>query len=184
MPAMKLSSDEIGRRYGKALFEFAQEQNQKQAILEELQALTEIYRQVPDLGAVLTDARLSTIEKQKILTTLTNSASKIMQNFLKLAFEYRRLNAIPEITAAYEKLYDESTGTYDATITSAVKLNSQQVENLKKALTKRISAKTINITMKIDPSIIGGVIVQVGSQIIDGSIATRIRGINRVLLND
>ncbi|WP_181190197.1 ATP synthase F1 subunit delta [Bombilactobacillus bombi] len=181
---MKLSNDEVGRRYGRALFEFALEQKQEQAILKELQELAEVYKQVPELGDILTDARLSKLEKEKVLATLTNSASKIMQNFLKLAFAYRRLNAIPETAAAYEKLYDKFTGTYDAIITSAVELSSQQVENLKTALAKRLAAQSINVTTNVNPALIGGVIIQVGDQVIDGSIATRIKKINRVLLND
>lgn len=184
MPTMKLSNIEIGQRYGKALFEFALEQKQENAILDELYALMEIYKQIPDLGEILTDARLQNVEKKQLLTKITDSASEIMTNFLQLLFEYRRLNVLPEIVTAYEKLYDKFTGTYNAHIIAAVELNAEQLDSLRQALKERLNAQKINLTTEVDKTIIGGLIVKVGGQIIDGSIASRIKKLRRVLLND
>lgn len=184
MPTMKLSNIEIGQRYGKALFEFALEQKQENAILDELYALMEIYKQIPDLGEILTDARLQNVEKKQLLTKITDSASEIMTNFLQLLFEYRRLNVLPEIVTAYEKLYDKFTGTYNAHIIAAVELNVEQLDSLRQALKERLNAQKINLTTEVDKTIIGGLIVKVGGQIIDGSIASRIKKLKRVLLND
>lgn len=184
MPTMKLSNIEIGQRYGKALFEFALEQKQENAILDELYALMEIYKQIPDLGEILTDARLQNVEKKQLLMKITDSASEIMTNFLQLLFEYRRLNVLPEIVTAYEKLYDKFTGTYNAHIIAAVELNAEQLDSLRQALKERLNAQKINLTTEVDKTIIGGLIVKVGGQIIDGSIASRIKKLKRVLLND
>lgn len=184
MPTMKLSNIEIGQRYGKALFEFALEQKQENAILDELYALMEIYKQIPDLGEILTDARLQNVEKKQLLTKITDSASEIMTNFLQLLFEYRRLNVLPEIVTAYEKLYDKFTGTYNAHIIAAVELNAEQLDSLRQALKERLNAQKINLTTEVDKTIIGGLIVKVGGQIIDGSIVSRIKKLKRVLLND
>lgn len=184
MPTMKLSNIEIGRRYGKALFEFALEQKQENKILDELHVLKKIYEKIPDLGEILTDARLGSLQKKQLLTKITDSASKIMTNFLQLLFEYRRLNVLPEIIAAYEQFYDEFTGTYNAHVIAAVELNAEQLDNLRQALKRRLVAQKINLTTEVDKTIIGGLIVKVGDQIIDGSIASRIKKLNRVLLNN
>ncbi|NVY95640.1 F0F1 ATP synthase subunit delta [Lactobacillus sp. DCY120] len=181
---MKLNNVEVGRRYARALFDYAQENGKEQAVLEELQILQQVYEQVPSLGAILTDARLTLTEKQALLKKLQQKFSKIIQVFLQLLLDYRRLNALPEIVAAYLKLFDEKTATYAVTVTSAVTLDQDQLHELQAAVKQRFHAQTVVVQTQIDPEIIGGIIIRVGDQVIDGSIRTRIKQLNQALLNN
>lgn len=180
---MKLNKDEIGRRYGRALFELATEQDQQVEILEELDAIQAVYEQIPDLGDILTDTRLSSLKKQKLLVVIKQNASTLMQNFLQLLFEYHRLDAFTEIRRFYQDLYNQATGVYQATVTTAIELSDRQQTALKNAIGRQFAAKKVILTIHLDPQIIGGLIVQVGDQIIDGSVNSRLKRMSQLLLN-
>ncbi|UQS82673.1 F0F1 ATP synthase subunit delta [Bombilactobacillus folatiphilus] len=180
---MKLNKDEIGRRYGRALFEFASEQAQQKAILDELVAIEQIYEQVPDLGNILTDARLSSLEKQSLLDLIQKNASSIMQHFLQLLFDYRRLDCLSAIKDFYQTLYDQADSIYDATVTSAIDLNTRQKNLLMQAIAQQFGAKKVRLEIQINPEIMGGLIIRVGDQIIDGSVASRLKKMSQALLN-
>ena len=173
---MKLNKEEIGRRYARALFEYAGEERQYEPILEELLQLEQVYQQIPDLKNIFSDARLSVLKKQNV--------SPIMQRFLQLLFDYQRLDILPEVVTAYQQRFDQMTKTYHAVITSAVELDDQQVTRLQAALATRLGANQVLVETKVDPEIVGGIITQIGDQIVDGSIRTRLQHLNQVLLNN
>lgn len=181
---MKLNKEEIGRRYARALFEYAGEERQYEPILEELLQLEQVYQQIPDLKNIFSDARLSVLKKQKLVDLMQQNVSPIMQRFLQLLFDYQRLDILPEVVTAYQQRFDQMTKTYHAVITSAVDLDDQQVTRLQAALATRLGANQVLVETKVDPEIVGGIITQIGDQIVDGSIRTRLQHLNQVLLNN
>lgn len=181
---MKLSNDELGIRYSRALLDVASEKNQQKEVMDELNEIDSVFENNPQLGDILTESHLPLSEKQKILDIVKQNASTLTQNFLQLLYDNSRLYAFTDIVAACQKRYDKNTSTCEATVTSAVKLDSDQLASLKKAIAQRLNAKTIVVTTKVDPAIIGGVIVEVGDKVIDGSVKTKIRNLHNALLSN
>lgn len=108
---MKLDKYTVGKRYGKALFELAVEKNQAEAIYQELLTLREVYHQVPGIGDILSDDRLEPYEKDSIMEKLVTGFSEMMQNFLRVVYEYRRMYDLLLMIDEYERRYDERPRT-------------------------------------------------------------------------
>lgn len=179
---MGLSKFQVGKRYSKALYEVAEERNSVEEILDDLKALKTIYQQNPNLGFALAGRSITKTEKQKILDTLKTPFGELMQNFLSLLFERGRLNDLVEIADAYIKKYDDANGIVEVTVTSTIELTPEQEASLRDVIAKRFSIKQANLTKIVDPSIIGGVVIRVGDQVIDGSVLKRFTAIKNLLL--
>ena len=103
--------------------------------------------------------------------------SGIAANFIKLVATKRRLFAIREMIADYHKLNDSYRGVARAEVTSAAALSDAHVAAVKEALKGVTGGKDVEISVKIDPSIIGGLVVKLGSRMVDGSLKTKLNSI-------
>jgi len=179
---MKLSSKQVGKRYSKALFEVAEEQNSVEEMLEDLKALKQVYEENPSLGFALAGRSISRTEKLKILETLKKQFSSLMQDFLSLIFDNNRMDCIIEVADAFIEKYDEANVIVEATVTTTIELEDAQAKTLESVIKKRFSVNKVNLTKIVDPSIIGGVIIRVGDQVVDGSVVKRFNDIKKTLL--
>jgi len=179
---MKLSKEQVGKRYSKALYEVAEEQKSIEEILEDLKSLKQVYEENPSLSFALAGRSISRTEKLKILDTLKNQFGELMQDFLSLVFDNNRMDCIIEIADAFIKKYDEVNGIVEATVTTTVDLDEAQASNLESVIKKRFSVNKVNLTKIVDSTIIGGVIIRVGDQVVDGSVVKRFNDIKKTLL--
>lgn len=179
---MKLSKNQVGKRYSKALYEVATEQNSIEEMLEDLKSLKQVYEENPGLSFALAGRSISRTEKLKILDTLKNQFGELMQDFLGLVFDNNRMDCIIDIADAFIEKYDEENGIVEATVTTTIDLNFDQSKNLESVIMKRFSVNKVNLTKIVDPSIIGGVIIRVGDQVVDGSVVKRFNDIKKTLL--
>lgn len=179
---MAISKFQVGKRYSKALYEVAQEENSLDEILEDLKSLKTIYRENPNLVVAFEGRSISKAEKTKILDILKKPFGELMQNFLSMLFERDRLDCMDEIADAFINKYDADHGIVEVTVTSTIELSSEQEDKLKSVIEQRFSVKQVNLTKIVDPSIIGGVIIRVGDQVIDGSVLKRYTAIKNLLL--
>ena len=101
----------------------------------------------------------------------------IAANFIRLVTTKRRLFFIREMIADYRKLYDVSRGVTRAEVTSAAALTDANVAALKELLRAASGGREVALDMKVDPSIIGGLIVKLGSRMVDGSLKTKLNAI-------
>ncbi|KRN29310.1 hypothetical protein IV38_GL000193 [Lactobacillus selangorensis] len=163
------------------MFEYAQEQDHLQSIYDELLTLRELYQQQPQLGNALTNAALSPEQKEKIFVTMQGPFSHEMQSFMNIVFGNNRMNDLLLMIDDFEKRYDDAIGRVQATVTTAVPLTDEQAQHLETAFAKRIGAKTTVLTQKVDPSIMGGVIMRANDQVIDGSVRTKLMHIKERL---
>src|SRR5690606_25453461 len=97
-------------------------------------------------------------------------------NFIRVAAANRRLFAVPDMIAAFRKLLAQKRGEATAEVTSAAPLTDKQVADLKAAL-KASLGKDVNLETHVDPTLIGGLIVKVGSRMIDGSLRTKLNSL-------
>lgn len=171
---MKIDKATVGKRYAKALFELAVEEGKMDEIYQDLLSLRTIYQEIPTLGELLSDVRLDKNEKRQLMDTLIKPFSGLMERFLEIVFEYNRMDDFLLIAAEYERRYDDKKGLVIGTVTTAVALNNQQKEALENKTASLLNYQDAKLEEKIDPTIIGGVIVEANHQVIDGSVKSRL----------
>ncbi|VDG19143.1 F0F1 ATP synthase subunit delta [Lactobacillus sp.] [Lactiplantibacillus mudanjiangensis] len=181
---MSLDNLTIANRYSKALFELAAEKDQTEAFLTELKQLRQVFIDNPQLAEVLAGSLLTVDQKQTTLRTLTDQASEYIKNFIQMLYDYGRMRNLVAIIDAFEQRYDDAQQIVHAEVTSAVKLSDEQAKAIAAAFAKRVGAKQVQLTQKVDPEIIGGVIVKSNNQTFDGSVALQLMNLKRALINN
>lgn len=179
---MKLSKATVAQRYSKALFELAEKRQQRQAVLGELQEVKKVLIQQPELISVLTSKQISYQDKEKVLQVLIDSASSLVANLLQMLFDYHRIEDLRAIIDSYARLNDQFEKTVRAQVITAIKLGDAQKEKLTASFAGLVGAKKVVLEEKIDPQIIGGVILKSSNRIYDGSLRLRLEQIKRLLL--
>ncbi|KRL39128.1 ATP synthase F1, delta subunit [Liquorilactobacillus uvarum DSM 19971] len=172
----------VAHRYGKALFDLAGEQDIRQSLLEELTELKKIFEEQPELNVFLTSKQISYLDKVKMVKLLTKTASQTVTNLLNMTFDYGRICNLDAIINEYIRLNDEFEKTVRASVVTAIKLEDAQKERLASSFAGVVGAKKVYLDERIDPEIIGGVVLKSNSYIYDGSIKTKIAHIKRLLL--
>jgi len=131
-----------------------------------------------DLVRLVKSPAFSAEEQLHALTALLDKAkiSGLAANFVKLAAQNRRLFVLPDMIKAFRALLAEKRGEETAEVTSAAALSDDHVAALKEALSAS-SGKTVNITAKVDPDLIGGLVVKVGSRMVDTSLRTKLNSL-------
>ncbi len=166
-------------RYASALFALAHERRETAPVATALASFDAMIAQSPDLQRLVRSPVFSADEQIKSVGALLDHAgiSGIAANFIRLVAAKRRLFAIREMIAAYNKLNDAFRGVTRATVTSAAPLSDANVAALKESLRAISGGKDVDLSVKLDPSIIGGLIVQLGSRMVDGSLRTKLNAI-------
>jgi len=161
----------IARPYAEALFKSAKADLSATAVwLDQFAAIAanEQLLQFADSPKV-TDAQVFDVISGVAKTTLTDSA----KNFLRIVIENGRVDALPEIAAQFRALKNAQGGSSDATVYSAFPMDDKAIADLSGALEKRFGSK-LNITVELDASLIGGIRVVVGDEVLDTSVKARL----------
>jgi F-type H+-transporting ATPase subunit delta len=169
----------VSGRYASALFSLAQDQRQAEAVADELARFDALIAESPDLERVVRSPVFSAADQLKALDAILSQAQigGVAANFIRLVASKRRLFFIREMIADYRKLFDASRGVTRAEVTSAAALSDANVAALKEALRAASGGRDVALDMKVDPSIIGGLIVKLGSRMVDGSLKTKLNAI-------
>ncbi|MGA3302233.1 MAG: F0F1 ATP synthase subunit delta [Methylovirgula sp.] len=169
----------VAGRYAQALFELAQEHKAEDKVAADLAAFSVMIGESADLQRFIKSPVFSADEQTKALAAILARAniSGITANFLKLVAAKRRLFAISDMIADYRKLHDLQKGLSRADVTVAEPLKEEHVRALKAALADITSSKNIEIGIKVDPTILGGLIVRLGSRMVDGSLKTKLNSL-------
>ena len=178
-----MSYEAIGRRYARAVFEIGNELGSLPALTREMGDFAAMYSASDELRNVLDNPLVPEDQREPLLTELgaRMSLSTTALSTLKLLGRKRRLAALPEIARQLARMVDESSGAVRATVTSAGPLTEAYLNDLKAALEKS-TGKKVTITHTQDPSLIGGVVTQIGDQVIDGSVRARLQSFRESLL--
>ena len=165
-------------RYASALFALAQEQHATSQIAGDLEAFLGLLKESPDLHRLVRSPVFSAEDQVRALTPILDrmNVSTLTGNFLKLVATKRRLFAIESIIRDFKALHDAARGVTRARVTVATPISNDQWAELERTLSE-ISGKSVQMDVFIDPEIIGGLVVKVGSQMIDGSVRTKLNSI-------
>lgn len=173
----------LAKRYARALLEVAKERNEIDRVENELHAVARLWATVPELRLVLGDPARSRAEKQSILEKLFAArVSHVVLRFLAIVLEKGRFARIEEIAAIYDELSDELQGIARARVTSAMPLEPGERDALVARLRKFTERPNVILDEKVDPDLLGGVIVRIGDQVIDGSVRGRLRALRERLI--
>jgi len=162
---------ELAKRYARALFDLAETSNNADAILTDLQALRELVTTHQDIRRLMLTPAVSPKEKQQAWAAIadklgTQAATK---DFLTLLGENHRLSLIPAIADAFKTLVLEAEGKVEATAITAAPLTKAQAGEIEKQVAA-MTGKNVILTQDIDPDILGGLVLRIGSVMIDHSL--------------
>jgi ATP synthase F1 delta subunit len=170
--------DELARVYARSLFEVAREQGKLDQLREQLGQLAQAMSEHRELAVFFFSPYFSTKEKQEALGRVLEGADEIFLNFLSLLIENHRMPVIFRIREAYDRLWEEENRTLPVEITSAVALDSSTTDSLGQRIGERAGRK-VTLAARVDPDILGGIIVRVGNSILDASIRNRLEQLRR-----
>ena len=169
-------------RYARSLAEIAFEENLEQPVTEDLETFKEIFRAVPDLLEVFYAPAIPRDVKEKLLAELMAKypVNSITSNFLRMLLEHNRICFFEQIADGYLKSVNERKGIVSARVTAVAPLSRENLKSLEVKLTG-ITGKLVQIESRTDASLLGGIVVQMGSTIFDGSIRTQLSEMKRRL---
>lgn len=173
----------VARRYAMALFQVARKDASMDTVWADLLAIERELERLPALRTVLLH-QLATEERKIHFAELAfgDSVSAASLGFLKLLIRKKRETMLDLCIAEFRTLVEELNNIVDATAISAAPLTGEQSGNLVEAL-KKMTGKYVHLTHEIDKSILGGVIVRIGDNIIDGSLRGRLRRLQKQMLS-
>ena len=173
--------NDLAKAYGGALYELAQEEQLEETLLAQLDAVYAILQENPAYVRLM-DCR--TVTKSERLALLDDAfAGKVepyLVSFMKILCERGAFGQLPMCREAYVSRYNERHGIVPATAVSASPLTDGQKSRLVKALERR-SGKTVQLSVSVDPSLKGGLRVQMGGYSFDNSVASRMDSLRRAL---
>ena len=168
------------RPYARAVFESAREKASQTQWSESL-ALMSLVANDPTMNDVLDNPKITKAQKGEIFASVCgDKIDDNGKNLLSLLAENSRLSELPEIAEQFETLRSADEGIVEAQVTSAMALDSDQESALKESLKKKLGSD-VSLTTSVDESLIGGVIVQAGDMVIDGSIRSQIAALSNAL---
>jgi F-type H+-transporting ATPase subunit delta len=170
--------DELARVYARALFEVALEQGKLDVLREQLAQFADTLTKNRELAVFFFSPYFSTKEKQEGLTRVLEGADEAFLNFLELLIENHRMPVIFRINQQYEHLWEQENRMLAVEITSAIELDSSMTEELGATIGER-SGRRVTLATRVDPEILGGIIVRVGNSILDASIRNRLEQLRR-----
>lgn len=172
----------VAGRYASALFELASESSKAADVESDLGKFQGLLDESPDLVRLVRSPVIAADDQSRAIAAILDRAgiSGLAANFLKLVANNRRLFVIQDIIKAYRALAAKARGEVSAEVTSAVPLNSEQIAALKEML-KASVGKDVTLQSRVDPSLLGGLIVKLGSRMIDSSLKTKLQNIKLAL---
>ncbi|MBB5149800.1 MULTISPECIES: F0F1 ATP synthase subunit delta [Ureibacillus] len=177
-----MSKSTVANRYAEALFSVAQKQNIVDEVNQELQEMTKVVSANRDFISLLTNPKFSSERKKEIVSELFKEANSILLNTIKLLIDKKRINELVNIAEAFKTLAADAQGTAEATVYSTRELTEEEKKDISTSFAKLVGKESLNITNVIEPSVIGGVRVQIGNMIFDNTVANKLDSLRRTLV--
>ena len=163
-------------RYALALFDLASDAGAIDQVSADLKGFADLIDESPDLQRLVRSPVFSVDDQSRVLDALLTRAGigGLASNFLKLVASKRRLFAVRQMIADYNKLNDAHRKVVRAQVTVAEPLSDEHLAALKSALNEATGGQSVALDVKVDPAIIGGLVVKLGSRMVDGSLRTKL----------
>lgn len=175
-------SNKVARRYAKSLLFLAQERKELDAIKGEMEAIRNIISENRDLRVFLNSPVIKKDKKVDILNQVFSSnMGELVKGFINIITKNNRENLLHEIAIGFVELYNDLNKVITGTVTSAVELDEDTKAKIREIISV-MDHNDIQLSSKVDPEIIGGVVLRVGDAQIDASVARQLREIENELI--
>jgi len=168
------------RVYARALFDAAQEEDRLQPVREQLGQIVAAEREVPELRELLRNPQVDPRARAAALEDMLSGGDELLRNFLLLLVDKGRTGQLEEIAREFERLVAEHEGVVNAELTTAVELSDEEARDLL-ARIEDSTGRKVEATRKVDPDLIGGIVLQIGSHRLDASVRGRLDRLRREL---
>ena len=168
----------VAGRYASALFELAREQRATDAVSGDLDRFGLMLRDSPDLQRLVRSPVFTAEEQQRAVQAILERTGigGFAGNFIRLVASNRRLFALPDMIRAFRTLVADHKGIVRAQVTLAEPPSDRIVGDIKSAL-REVAKAEVDVDIRIDPSLIGGLVVKMGSRMVDASLRTKLNSI-------
>jgi len=172
----------VSGRYATALFELARDEKSIDAVKADLDKFDAMLNESADLKRLVRSPVFAADAQLRALSAVLDKAgiSGVSAKFLKVLTANRRLFAVSDVIRAFRALVAKFKGEASAQVTVAEPLSDKNLDSLKAAL-QAISGKDVTLNVKVDPSIIGGLVVKLGSRMVDSSLRTKLNSIKHAM---
>ena len=170
----------VERTYAQALFDAAREKKRVEVVREELGDFVAAVNDVPELRALLFNPQLDPRARVSALEGVLQDADELVRNFLLLVAERGRATALDDIFREFERLVAQEAGQLTVELTTAIEVSDEEAEQIVKQI-EQASGRPVEATRHVDPELIGGVVLQVGSRRVDASVRGRLDRLRRQL---
>ncbi len=168
------------RMYARALFEAAQEANRVDAVAADLAELARAMDEVPELRAFLRNPQIEPAGKADVLQQLTAEADELVRNFVRLVAEKGRAGELAEISQELDALVARAQNRLTVELATSYALSDDEAASIVQTI-ERASGRKVEATRTVDPSLIGGIVLRIGSHLADGSVRGRLERLRREL---
>lgn len=168
----------VAGRYASALFELAQENRAVDAVAHDLDAFDTLVRDSDDLRRLIRSPLFTAEEQEKAVGAILERAGikSLAGNFIRLVAANRRLFALPDMIRAFRTLVADAKGIVRAEVRLAEKPSDRVLDEIKAAL-RDVAKAEVDVEVKVDPSLIGGLVVRLGHRMVDASLRTKLNAI-------
>jgi F-type H+-transporting ATPase subunit delta len=170
---------QIARRYAHAYFDLAKQARDIPGWRRSLEQVVSMLSH-PDVVAALHDPRIPQHERVRVVSELLKDVQPPARNLARLLVERGRAAVLPQVLERYDVLADRESGVLRAEVVTAVPVNEQLEERIRRQLAERLGGD-VQTTVRQDPSILGGLVIRIGDRVIDGSVRTRLQQLQAAL---
>lgn len=168
------------RMYARALYEAARDEEKLDEVAGELAALARAFEDVPELRRFLRNPQVDPSEKATVLEQITEGVHDLVRNFVRLAAEKGRAGELPEIEEELQALVARAQNRLAVELTTAHELSDDDARSIVETI-EQASGRSVEATRSVDPALIGGLVLQIGSFRADGSVRGRLERLRREL---
>ena len=171
-----------GDRYAESLFDLAKEENKVTQYLDDIKLVGEVLDSDPQIVQFFNHVLIENDKKIQLLDqSFKGNVDQYVLNFLKLLVQSRRIRYIDDIVKSYINLSNQYLGIEEGMIYTPYELTDQQIQDIEKAISQKENKK-VTLKVSIDPSLLGGIKVQIANRIYDGTIKNKVEMLKKELL--
>ena len=172
----------VGDRYAESLFDLAKEENKVTQYLDDIKLVGEGLDSDPQIVQFFNHVLIENDKKIQLLDqSFKGNVDQYVLNFLKLLVQSRRIRYIDDIVKSYINLSNQYLGIEEGMIYTPYELTDQQIQDIEKAISQKENKK-VTLKVSIDPSLLGGIKVQIANRIYDGTIKNKVEMLKKELL--
>ena len=161
----------VEKRYAEALIKTSNNENSLDNMQRDLDQVYDVISNNEELNKLLNNASIKSLDKKSVLEKIfSTQIEPITMNFLKLLVDKGRIKNLKEIKSEFSILADELRRYLNIDVITAMEIDNKQLEEIGEKFKKQYNSKAVKVNHKVDPEIIGGVIVKIGDRMIDASI--------------